>query len=886
MAQEYTGEVITAQPYAGPVVYDGPVVPDNPDVGSPWYVRAAKHVAKNLVGTPEALAQIGTSMVAEPVAGYAGFVTSPFVGSERGKEIVEGTQRALTYQPKTELGQTGASIVQWPFEKIQQGFQGVSDAAFNATEGAPDWVRATVGAGVNTLENLGLMLLPIKGFKGKAKPGEVKPGEPAKLPATTLEETPVPAPAAPAGVPLKGVEKPATTIGDAAEPLFTSQVAPNVSKGVASLAKDFFEQNPGLRDPTRLISDDIHRYVAGGAIPEETLAAHGLKGADFADIWRQSITEHARAMGQLSQVWKQARETMTPEEFAKMQAAGAVLEDGAYVRPFWKKVSDAWRGFLTSQPATASRNAQTQAGRVGLDVLQAPIDNWLQRLTGKEVTAQPMDGLNEVMSLFQKNKANTDKILQAFPSEKDRLFQRYLSDVDQRSGKSLEGPVWDGIQTAVNTVNILNRTQEFIIRRAIFQSTLDVQLRNRGLNLQDIIENNRTGRIPEEAVTASVDAALSKTFGESPKAGTWQAKLIDAVNALPGANIVIPFPRFMYNALKFQYEYSPMGVLSYLSKAEREAFAAGDMSTISKATIGTGLLGAAFMFRNSEYAGEKWYEAVSPESGNVHDLRPFNPFASYLFVADVVKKMRDDQLYKLTGNDIAQGILSTNMRAGTGLYLLDNALNLMSKTADEKKWTEKAKELTGDFLAGFLTPLKVLRDAYDQFTDGMSIARDTRQDPLTGPSIASIPGLSQSLPEAQIPTRAGPMVTEDPLLRQITGVTTHGKKNPVEKEFDRLGFDRREILASTGDKEVDRKYSEMMGIAVEGMLSPVVETPRYLQLPDDVKGAVLHEAVGEIRNAVKKTVNESLPPEKQMEIEVKHLSPRIRLLLKDLKVIK
>lgn len=874
MAQEYTGEVVTAQPYAGPVVYEGPVVPENPEVGSPWYVRAAKHVARNYAGTIEAGGQVLTSMVAAPVAGIAGILASPF---GKGQQAVEGVQKALTYEPRTEAGKTYAGAVTYPFEKLQEGIQFVGDKVYEAT-GSP-----AAGAGTQAGLNLGVMLLPIRGMRGKAK-AEPKPGE--KPPATTPEGAPKPA-AAPDGVPLTGgVPTVARTIGDAAEPLFTGQVSPDVTKGVAALAKEFFEQNPGLRDPARLISDDIHRYVAGGAIPEETLKAHGLTGADFAAIWRQSITEHARAMGQLSQVWKQARETMTPEEFAALHAAGATLESGAYIRPFWKKMTDTWRGLLVSQPATAVRNAITQTGRIGLDVIQAPIDHFIQRLTGREVTTHPMDGLNEVAALFQRNKANTDKILQGFPNERQRLFQRYLSDVDQQAGKSLEGPVWGAIQTGVDAVNILNRTQEYVIRRGIFQAALDVQMRNRGLSLQEIIENNRTGRIPEDAVTAAVDKSLSITFGESPKTGTWQAKLIDAINSLPGGNIVIPFPRFMFNAIKFQYEYSPMGVLSYLSKAEREAFAKGDVSAISKATIGTGMLGAAFLFRNSEYAGEKWYEAVSPESGNVHDLRPFNPFASYLFVADIIKKSKDDTLYKLTGADIAQGLLSTNMRAGTGLYLLDNALNLMSKTADEKKWADKAQELTGDFLAGFLTPLNVFRDAYDQITDGMSITRDTRQEPLLGPLKARIPAVSQTLPEAKSPTRAGPMVTEDPMLRQVTGLTNKGPKNPVEKEFDRLGFDRREILAATGDKEVDRKYTEMMGVAVEGMLVPVVQTPRYQQLPDDVKGVVLHEAVAEIRNGVKKAVNATLPPEKQLEMEVRQLSPRVRLLLKDLKIVK
>lgn len=669
-------------------------------------------------------------------------------------------------------------------------------------------------------------------------------------------------------------------IGDTAEQLFKTQVSPSATKGIASLAKDFFTENPGLRDPTRLISDDIHRYVAGGAIPAEKLAEHGLTPETFADVWRKSISDHARSLGYLAQVMREANANMTPEQRAAIQAAGGSLEDAAYVRPFWKKLTDFWRGMLVTQPATAVRNAITQTGRVGLDVIQAPIDHWLQRITGRPVTTQPLDGFEEMLSLFQKNKANTDKILQAFPKEGERLFNNYLSDVAGAANVAKDGKIWGAIDSGVQMANILNRTQEFIIRRGIFQNALDKEMRNRGGDLGEIIKTNALGSIPQEAVRAAVETSLNKTFATTPEWGTMSRKLIDAINAIPGANLAVPFPRFMYNAIKFQYEYSPMGVLSYLSPTERAAFANGDVQKVSKAIIGSGLFGAAMLMRNSEHAGEKWYE-YTKDDGGVVDLRPFNPFASYLFAADVLKKQKDGTLYKLTSNDIAQGLLSTNMRAGTGLYLLDNALNMMSKTADEKKLGAKGAELAGDFLGGFVTPLAPLRDAYDQITDGQSVMRDTRQDPFLGPIKSRIPGVSQSMPEAKIPTREGPKVTENPGLRQITGLTVSGPKNALEKELDRLGFERREIIASTGDKELDSKYAGAMGKVSERLLVPIVESEKFQSAPDTIKGVVLHEVLDLVRGEVKKGINESLPADKQLAIEIKKLDPRTRLMLKE-----
>lgn len=676
--------------------------------------------------------------------------------------------------------------------------------------------------------------------------------------------------------------EPIQVVGDAAEPLFKQEVSPDATKKIASLAKEFFEANPGLRDPTRLISDDIQRYVAGGSVTPEQLAAHGLDQKQFADVWRASITDHAKALAHLSHVMRQAEANMTPEQLELFRAAGGVAEDSAYVRPFWKKLTDVWRGLLVTQPVTAIRNVETQVGRVGLDVLQAPLDSWLQKLTGRPQTVKPLDGLEELWSvLWKSDKADVEKILSAFPKQRDRLFQNYLSDV--AAGTDVQSKVWRGIETVVQAANILNRSQEFIVRRGIFQTALDHEMRNAGRDLTDIIKRNALGQIPEDAVTKAVEKSLKTTFAEAPEWGTMSRKVIDAVNSIPFANLAIPFPRFMYNAIKFQYEFSPLGILSYLSEGERKAFAGGDVQKVSKAVIGSAMFGAAMMFRNSDYAGEKWYEAVN-DKGEVKDLRPFNPFASYLFAADVLKKWKDGTLYKLTGNDIAQGFLSVNMRAGTGLYLLDNAIGLMSKSADESKLSQKAMEFSGDFLSGFVTPLTTFRDAYDEITQGQSTLKDTRQEPLLGPIKSRIPGVSQSMPDVELPTREGPKVTPHPLLRQVTGMSESGPKNAFEKELDRLGFDRREILTSTGDREVDTKYSRAMGALAEKVMVPLVEAEKFQSQTDAVKGVILHEAIGEIRHEVHKAVNEGLPDEKKLQLELRKQPPRLRYLLEELGV--
>ena len=127
-------------------------------------------------------------------------------------------------------------------------------------------------------------------------------------------------------------------------------------------------------------------------------------------------------------------------------------------------------------------------------------------------------------------------------------------------------------------------------------------------------------------------------------------------------------------------------------------------------------------------------------------------------------------------------------------------------------------------------------------------------------------------------------MTLDPLLRQATGVTRGGPKNALEKELDRLGFERREILPSTGDKELDAKYAGVMGAVSERVLVPLIESEKFRGLTDAVKGVVLHEVLSEVRHEVREGVNETLPPEKQLEMEIRRQPPRLRILLEELGV--
>jgi hypothetical protein len=117
-------------------------------------------------GVGDTAATFGSQMVATPVAGLTGLVMNPLspigaaarlAGKVLGKEvpstadIVEGTQRALSYNPRSDVGQQAVETVSKPFTwfagKANRAGEAVSDAT-----GSP-----ALGAAVNT----GIQAIPV-----------------------------------------------------------------------------------------------------------------------------------------------------------------------------------------------------------------------------------------------------------------------------------------------------------------------------------------------------------------------------------------------------------------------------------------------------------------------------------------------------------------------------------------------------------------------------------------------------------------------------------------------------------------------------------------------------------------------------------------------------
>ena len=86
-----------------------------------------------------------------------------------------------------------------------------------------------------------------------------------------------------------------------------------------------------------------------------------------------------------------------------------------------------------------------------------------------------------------------------------------------------------------------------------------------------------------------------------------------------------------------------------------------------------------------------------------------------------------------------------------------------------------------------------------------------------------------------------------PMMRQFTGLTVRGPKNAGEKELDRMGFTRGNILPSTGNDQWDRTRAKHMGPLFERFINPFVESPQYQEMNDEERGVVMERLLSRVR---------------------------------------
>jgi len=700
-------------------------------------------------------------------------------------------------------------------------------------------------------------------------------------------------------------------------------ISQKTSKKIEGFFEDVLKGGKVKRNPLIRISDQIYDVMTTPRLIKETdfnklLTKHKLTADELLDFFRSGARTSAQNLNRLSQLSKAYGKFLKDGKVSKnlvdeLNAQGIDTADLA--TNVVQKLDGVRRAMMVGRWSTAMRNFISQAGRVGIDVLnqsfQYGADQLWQKLSGKTLarSANPVTAMQGFLKIFRqinpkthkKVKADVDKILASLPKENDRLFLRYSSDIINDGVSPVKkiqkySPL-NVAEKAANLLNFLNKFQEFITRRAVFLSSLDAIVRNNksiygGRTLGEIVNNpNLINRLRKQDIAAAVDHSLELTYAAAPEKG-FAAAFVKAINKAPFvATLVVPFPRFLVNSLKFLYEYSPLPTFAgagravfidpiittltfstdgTFTKSFFKKLKDGDTSGLTKAIVGWGLFGVAAQIRDSKIAGEKWNEIKV--ANKTIDIFPYNPLAAYLFVADFIDRWQDGRLGTITGTtkDFAKVFLGT--RGGTGLYAIDQLLESIA-TADSNKGYKFINETIGLIASQYFTPFKTYMGFLDATDGNIQAAKDTKTSSLDNAKINPFYSIKNNLKaifnSGELPDRtsvthavlsedgtkyvARPVKNENVVLTELTGVTIRQEKNSAEKELDNLNFRYNEIFRSTGIPVLDRAFKNLFAPKIHLGLSAIVDSAGYQSLDVNMKRLVIKQF---IQGARKETMEE------------------------------
>lgn len=492
------------------------------------------------------------------------------------------------------------------------------------------------------------------------------------------------------------------------------------------------------------------------------------------------------------------------------------------------------RAMMVGQLATAIRNLSAQAKVGVLQIAEDTITGVVEAAVGlKKGESRPISSyFNDlagdfsalVSSFNKKDIINFNKFLESMPFVRGQLYNTVSTEIANTTMYNIirnrgDLPVIQALKqggalapktlfnTAASTVNAVNYMQETAMRRLFFLSRLESNIKRRGIKhfdeLLDVVKNDPQGLgAPLKVdIANALEHSLKQTFAYSPEAGLAK-HVLDFYKKVPMLTALAhPFPRFWFNQYQWQLERAPSIWFNLFSPKFRDVlmqgaeggFASAEAArALGRATGGLFLLNGAWVIRNSESAGPKYYQinaghaAEDPAETRLRDLRSEQPFASYLFVADQIHRAKNDLPNNLTPNEFADALIGVRRLGEMPLFAAMDVLRSV-KSDDPESLIRALKTPAGQYLSSFFTPLHTLRELGGGVADLAGVQstavteakamRDVQSQELTGPTRSIIEptlaptGLTQTLPKRYDPYTGKPYTQEHPFLRQLFGQT-------------------------------------------------------------------------------------------------------------------
>jgi antitoxin component HigA of HigAB toxin-antitoxin module len=489
------------------------------------------------------------------------------------------------------------------------------------------------------------------------------------------------------------------------------------------------------------------------------------------------------------------------------------------------------------------------------------------------------------------------------------LMSKMLATAEDMKNSDLIAPI-----RILNTPAVI---MDNYVRRAIFSASIDNNLRKAGLNLVDLIAQDKN--IPIDVLRQGVDDALTFTFSKTPTEGMGLAFVKGVEAARPISTTVFPFARFLVNATQWTAKhYNPW----YAGKGAAEAIEGvrllknGDEAgsklllqgseKIAQQATGMATLLAAYAYRRDNQ-DTPWNVAKSDDGTKV-DLKYLFPVNVPFALADFYYKIANGNPEDFKAMDLVEALTGFKSVGSTSesLERIKEVAASMFATGEKEtdqsalnKVSRSSGDLVGAWLGRATVPLNQISDIISAFDSNEALPRDiysTKPEEdrtfltAVGKNIQKgIPILKQALPEYQPATRTQAPFRDTGPLKQMTGLALVPPKNAIEAEIEARNIPFNAIFATTGDKTVDSEARKYIANNIDKYISPIINMDLYKNATDAGKSLDLKTALSELQTDAKKiAIDESIakfyemgkvPPIEQKQFEA--VPPKLRRVTLD-----
>ena len=815
---------------------------------------------------------------------------------EQRRKLV--TQDAANKDSRTKLEQTKQVVAQLPPEQqkeltdqIQEFETNLAAEEKKVAEGInliEVGTAGTIGAVAGTAETAGL-LTAARLAKGKTKVGELDTIlEGRRQAAKGPVEPPMEAP--PPKVEVTPKDPTETQLEDAYDifegrklldkegdptAIAEMQIRNDVNKKAAQIAGNIWSQVPELAPKgDQKVSDAVKNVFMNienidDVVLRDALANAGVTPEEFARMNRTTAGDAGRTLQAYSVLARIQNKLKNIDPAAAKEVDLMYGKRNTLTSAFTglydlsMRLDRELKALMVSQVATTIRNGFSGLTVVTFGTASEAIESSLYRMgktayelgSGKPLTGSFTGGIkgvydDAVRTAFYLGQGDlssdvAEKLLAGSPTLRGRI----LRTVGENEATELS--------KVAQVANTLNVAQDAFFRKAIFTASVEKQLSRVGIDMYDVMAQGKN--IPFDVLKNATDEALTATFSKMPTQGVMfhGVKLIESLG--PVGSTVIPFPRFMANAMSWTYKHSPMGIFSgagdiakgsAMLKAgneEGQRYLMQGLENTSKGAVGTAAIYAAYKYRQ-ENQDTAWYDVKNPDGSTV-DARALFPVAPFLAMGDYLVKFEKARTDEFKTKEFVEAMTGFKVPAGTTSWLGDKFAESLSnmQTGEGSADTKVATffgEWAGQYLGRALVPVQQISDLIGAIDRDENLPRDAYQIPAGEEGFVSsatsqiqkkIPVLKQELPVYQPATRKEAAFNDAGPLKIFTGITIKGKPQPLEEEIGKLKIDNNKIFTSTGDKIVDASARKVMAPLVVDVFQTLQGTEFYKQASPDVK---------------------------------------------------